>query len=85
VGDAPAGNAGAVGGLKQTAMNLGPTFGIAVASSLVGSIGGAGGTGGAAGPVGAGAAGAGAAVVVLTAITVVAVIPAALLPTGGSR
>lgn len=32
VGDAPAGYAGVVGGLKQTAMNLGPAFGIAVAA-----------------------------------------------------
>lgn len=39
VGDAPAGYAGVVGGLKQTAMNVGPTFGIAVAA------GGAAGTG----------------------------------------
>ncbi|MFJ5923209.1 MFS transporter [Kitasatospora sp. NPDC092948] len=33
VGDAPPGHAGAVGGLKQTAMNIGPTLGIAAASS----------------------------------------------------
>ncbi|MFD0209543.1 MFS transporter [Streptomyces hirsutus] len=32
VGDAPPGYAGAVGGLKQTAMNIGPTLGIAVAA-----------------------------------------------------
>ncbi|WP_106438010.1 MFS transporter [Kitasatospora setae] len=32
VGDAPAGYAGAVGGLKQTAMNIGPTLGIAAAA-----------------------------------------------------
>ncbi|WP_063794463.1 MFS transporter, partial [Kitasatospora sp. MBT63] len=31
VGDAPPGYAGVVGGLKQTAMNIGPTLGIAVA------------------------------------------------------
>ncbi|GLW68954.1 MFS transporter [Kitasatospora phosalacinea] len=31
VGDAPPGYAGVVGGLKQTAMNVGPTLGIAVA------------------------------------------------------
>ncbi|MFC6880671.1 MULTISPECIES: MFS transporter [Actinomadura] len=35
VGDAPAGYAGAVGGLKQTAVNIGPTLGIAVAASLM--------------------------------------------------
>nr|WP_099908129.1 MFS transporter [Streptomyces sp. TLI_171] len=32
VGDAPPGYAGAVGGLKQTAMNVGPTLGIAAAA-----------------------------------------------------
>nr|WP_043916781.1 MFS transporter [Kitasatospora griseola] len=32
VGDAPPGCAGAVGGLKQTAMNIGPTLGVAAAS-----------------------------------------------------
>ncbi|WP_207123664.1 MFS transporter [Actinocatenispora comari] len=35
VGDAPAGYAGVVGGLKQTAMNVGPTIGIAVAASVL--------------------------------------------------
>ncbi|MET8298477.1 MFS transporter [Streptomyces sp. NPDC005180] len=33
VGEAPAGYAGAVGGLKQTAMNIGPTLGIAITAS----------------------------------------------------
>ncbi len=33
VGEAPAGYAGVVGGLKQTAMNVGPALGIAVAAS----------------------------------------------------
>jgi EmrB/QacA subfamily drug resistance transporter len=33
VGDAPPGYAGVVGGLKQTAMNIGPTLGIAIAAS----------------------------------------------------
>ncbi|MFH7595543.1 MFS transporter [Streptomyces racemochromogenes] len=37
VGDAPPGYAGVVSGLKQTAMNIGPTFGIAVAASATGS------------------------------------------------
>ncbi|WP_405982351.1 MFS transporter [Streptomyces sp. NBC_00158] len=45
VGDAPAGYAGVVGGLKQTAMNVGPSLGIAVAA------------GAGAGATGAGAAG----------------------------
>ncbi|WP_443064212.1 MFS transporter [Streptomyces sp. NBC_00525] len=35
VGDAPPGYAGVVGGLKQTAMNVGPTLGIAVAAGLM--------------------------------------------------
>ncbi|GII78031.1 MFS transporter [Sphaerisporangium rufum] len=35
VGDAPAGHAGIVGGLKQTAMNIGPTLGIAIAAGLM--------------------------------------------------
>lgn len=34
VGDAPPGYAGVVGGLKQTAMNVGPTLGIAVAAGM---------------------------------------------------
>ncbi|BFO15975.1 hypothetical protein SHKM778_23630 [Streptomyces sp. KM77-8] len=37
VGDAPPGYAGVVGGLKQTAMNIGPTLGIAVAAGATGS------------------------------------------------
>ncbi|MFI7345951.1 MFS transporter [Streptomyces sp. NPDC049936] len=36
VGDAPPGYAGVVGGLKQTAVNIGPTLGIAVAASTSG-------------------------------------------------
>jgi EmrB/QacA subfamily drug resistance transporter len=35
VGDAPPRYAGVVGGLKQTAMNIGPTLGIAVAAGLM--------------------------------------------------
>lgn len=37
VGDAPPRYAGVVGGLKQTAMNIGPTLGIAVATSATGA------------------------------------------------
>ncbi|MEU6105330.1 MFS transporter [Streptomyces flaveolus] len=37
VGDAPPGYAGVVGGLKQTAMTIGPTLGIAVAAGATGS------------------------------------------------
>ncbi|MCY0929892.1 MFS transporter [Streptomyces sp. H27-H1] len=38
VGDAPAGHAGVVGGLKQTAMNIGPALGIAVAAGTGASV-----------------------------------------------
>lgn len=38
VGDAPAGHAGVVGGLKQTAMNVGPALGIAVAAGTGASV-----------------------------------------------
>lgn len=37
VGDAPPGYAGVVGGLKQTAMNIGPSLGIAVAAGATGA------------------------------------------------
>ncbi|WP_432101661.1 MFS transporter [Streptomyces sp. WAC 04229] len=37
VGDAPPGYAGAVGGLKQTATNIGPVLGIAIAAGVTGS------------------------------------------------
>lgn len=37
VGDAPPGYAGVVGGLKQTAMNIGPSLGIAVAAGATGT------------------------------------------------
>ncbi|MFD7777682.1 MFS transporter [Streptomyces sp. NPDC059753] len=39
VGDAPPGYAGVVGGLKQTAMNIGPSLGIAVAAGATGAAG----------------------------------------------
>ncbi|MFB7758285.1 MFS transporter, partial [Streptomyces sp. NPDC056121] len=44
VGDAPPGYAGVVGGLKQTAMNIGPSLGIAVAAGATGAAGAAGST-----------------------------------------
>lgn len=37
VGDAPPGYAGVVGGLKQTAVSIGPTLGIAVAATTTGT------------------------------------------------
>ncbi|MFJ7335702.1 MFS transporter [Streptomyces sp. NPDC101110] len=66
VGDAPAGYAGVVGGLKQTAVNIGPTLGIAVAAGTSRA------------PVPA----FGSTLPVLTAIAVLGLLPASLLPSG---
>ncbi|GAA4602648.1 MFS transporter [Actinoallomurus liliacearum] len=66
VGDAPAGHAGVVGGLKQTATNIGPTLGIAVAAGLMTPLPSA----GAAEP----------ALLVLAAVAALGVFPALLLP-----
>ncbi|WP_411081423.1 MFS transporter [Streptomyces sp. cmx-18-6] len=74
VGDAPPGYAGVVGGLKQTAVNIGPAFGIAVAAGLLPP----GGAGGAQAELWA--ASMGTALLVLAAIAAVALLPAALLP-----
>ncbi|MDN3354351.1 MFS transporter [Actinomadura sp. DC4] len=63
-GDAPPGYAGVAGGLKQTAMNIGPLLGIAVATSLAGSP----------------ADGAHTALPVLAAIAIAGLLPASLLP-----
>ncbi|MGW7342451.1 MFS transporter [Streptomyces sp. NPDC054854] len=71
VGDAPPGCAGVVGGLKQTAMNVGPALGIAVA---------AGAGAGAAGPVTAATDAAGRTLVVLGALAATGLVAAALLP-----
>lgn len=78
VGDAPPEYAGVVGGLKQTAMNIGPTFGIAIAAGLM--------------PlpqttVGTGLAPQwadrlGTALMVLTVTAALALVPASLLPRG---
>lgn len=64
VGDAPPGYAGVVGGLKQTAMNIGPTVGTAVAA----------GTGGLA------PGGARPTLLLLAAVAALGLLPAALLP-----
>ncbi|WP_406099951.1 MFS transporter [Streptomyces sp. NBC_01013] len=78
VGDAPPGYAGAVGGLKQTAMNVGPTLGIAVAAGMtpLGSS--------TAPPLGAGPAVSGpamdTALLVLAALAALGLLPAWLLP-----
>ncbi|MDI3409230.1 MFS transporter [Streptomyces cavernicola] len=67
VGDAPAGYAGVVGGLKQTAVNIGPTLGIAVAA----------GTGSA-----ASASAFDSTLLTLAAVALLGLLPAALLPSG---
>ncbi|QGV77257.1 MFS transporter [Streptomyces ficellus] len=64
VGDAPPGYAGVVGGLKQTAMNVGPTLGIAVA----------------AGTQGVSASAMGSSLPVLAALTALGLLSAARLP-----
>ncbi|WP_129305008.1 MFS transporter [Streptomyces sp. L2] len=66
VGDAPPGYAGVVGGLKQTAMNIGPSLGIAVAASMSRT------------PVPAFDS----ALLILAAIAVLGLLPASLLPSG---
>ncbi|MFD5468953.1 MFS transporter [Streptomyces sp. NPDC127105] len=64
VGDAPPGYAGVVGGLKQTAMNIGPTLGIAVAAGMTGSA----------------VSTMSSALLVLAALTALGLLPAARLP-----
>ncbi|WP_374195519.1 MFS transporter [Streptomyces sp. ISL-87] len=72
VGDAPPRYAGVIGGLKQTAMNIGPTLGIAIAASASSR------------PTGVSAA-MGPTLPVLTALTALALLPAALLPSHPAR
>ncbi|MFJ6436182.1 MFS transporter [Streptomyces sp. NPDC091416] len=85
VGDTPPGYAGVVGGLKQTAMNVGPTLGIAVAAGLMPLEPSAGLLRGVSGP------GTGTALLVLAALAALGLLPASLLPsrrdrdTGGER
>ncbi|MDX3355474.1 MFS transporter [Streptomyces sp. ME01-24h] len=67
VGEAPPGYAGVVGGLKQTAMNVGPTLGIAVAA----------GTSGTAGVPGAAMS---TTLVLLAGLAALGLVPASLLP-----
>ncbi|WP_087930226.1 MFS transporter [Streptomyces albireticuli] len=79
VGDAPPGYAGVVGGLKQTAMNVGPTFGIAVAAGMTPPA------SSAAGLSDAGAAlesspAMGSTLLVLAGLTALGLLPASLLP-----
>ncbi|MEU5049007.1 MFS transporter [Streptomyces sp. NPDC021096] len=80
VGDAPAGYAGVVGGLKQTAMNIGPTLGIAVASSMMPTS--APTPGRTAADALRSAPETGPTVLVLAALAALALLPAALLPHG---
>ncbi|MFJ8976782.1 MFS transporter [Streptomyces sp. NPDC102282] len=75
VGEAPSGYAGVIGGLKQTAMNVGPTLGIAVAAGLM-----------LPGPSDAGhrvmsASATGPTLLVLAGLAALALLPAWLLPT----
>ncbi|MFD9416159.1 MFS transporter [Streptomyces goshikiensis] len=75
VGDAPPGYAGVIGGLKQTATNVGPALGIALAAGA--------GAGAGAGDGAAGAAAAGGttpALLTLAALAAVGLLPASLLP-----
>ncbi|QHC27123.1 MFS transporter [Streptomyces sp. GS7] len=77
VGDAPPGYAGVVGGLKQTAVNVGPAFGIAVAASMMFLKSAAGGPGSASD---GSAAATGGTLLVLAAVAALALLPAGLLP-----
>ncbi|APS18275.1 MFS transporter [Streptomyces sp. Tue 6075] len=72
VGDAPAGYAGVVGGLKQTAVNIGPVLGIAVAAGLLPAAGGV--------RAQQWEGSMGTAFLVLAAAAALALVPAALLP-----
>ncbi|WP_433470024.1 MFS transporter [Spirillospora sp. CA-128828] len=79
VGDAPAGYAGVVGGLKQTAMNIGPTLGIAIAATLMQAKGFL--AADPASPRTASAQAAEAALLALGAVAALGLLPALLLPT----
>ncbi|MEV0406780.1 MFS transporter [Actinoallomurus sp. NPDC050550] len=79
VGDAPAGYAGVVGGLKQTAMNVGPTLGIAVAAILLQAEGFL--TSGSLRAASASAQATRPALLGLTAVAALGLLPALLLPT----
>ncbi|MFC8229440.1 MFS transporter [Streptomyces sp. NPDC057287] len=76
VGDAPADCAGVVGGLKQTAMNIGPTLGIAIAAATGAS---------AIGTPATPAPALGPTLLVLAAVTALGTLPSFLLPGRPSR
>ncbi|WP_406315235.1 MFS transporter [Streptosporangium sp. NBC_01639] len=74
VGEAPPGYAGVIGGLKQTATNVGPTFGIAVAAGMM--------------PLSSSAAGSpamGPTLMILAGLASLALLPASLLPPHPAR
>ncbi|WP_327065446.1 MFS transporter [Kitasatospora sp. NBC_01250] len=75
VGEAPPGYAGVIGGLKQTAMNIGPTLGIAIAASLMSPR-----SPGTTTTTAPSAAGLPPALLTLAAVAALGLLPAALLP-----
>lgn len=79
VGDAPPGYAGVVGGLKQTAMNIGPTLGIAVAAGMMRT------NPSSVEPLTTSAAAMGPASLALAGLAALGFVPAFLLPLGPAR
>jgi MFS family permease len=73
VGDAPPEYAGAVGGLKQTAVNVGPTLGIAIAAGVTGMS-------AVDSPASTSAPATGSALLVLAGCAALGLLPASLLP-----
>lgn len=80
VGDAPPGYAGVVGGLKQTAMNIGPTLGIAVAAGANGAP-----TAGSPVTAATSAPTMGSTLLILAGVAALGLLPASLLPPHGHR
>ncbi|WP_151770943.1 MFS transporter [Streptomyces abyssomicinicus] len=84
VGDAPPGYAGVVGGLKQTAMNVGPTLGTAVAAGMMpltpSTMGAAGAGSGSGAALAMSGPAMGSALLTLAAFTALGLLPASLLP-----
>ncbi|MFB7918832.1 MFS transporter [Streptomyces sp. NPDC056061] len=79
VGDAPPGYAGAVGGLKQTAVNIGPTLGIAIAAGTMRT------NPSGVGQVAASAPAMGPALLTLAGLAALGLLPACLLPLRPTR
>ncbi|MFJ7330793.1 MFS transporter [Streptomyces cyaneofuscatus] len=80
-GEAPPGYAGVVGGLKQTAMNIGPSLGIAVAASIMMLRPSAAGASTAEVAQGMSASATGPTLMVLAGLAALALLPVSLLPT----